>query len=66
MTDPRELLGISHHPERSGWSCYLFGDPNNIAGSVIYTPTKGTEPNWFHRWMQSLCFGVKWVKKWLT
>ena len=25
--------------------------------------TKGLEPNWFHRWMQSLCFGVKWVKK---
>jgi hypothetical protein len=63
MSDPIELLRISHHPERSGWCCYLVGDPNNIEGSVMYRPAKGMEPNWFHRWMQSLCFGVKWVKK---
>lgn len=62
MTDPREVLRILSHPEKSDWCCYLFGGPN-VGGSVIFTPAKGLEPNWFHRWMQSLCFGVKWVKK---
>ena len=62
MTDPREIIRIAYPPENSEWSCYLFGGPN-IAGSVIYKPANGLEPNWFHRWMQSLCFGVKWVKK---
>lgn len=62
MTDPREVLRILSHPEKSDWCCYLFGGPD-VGGSVIFTPAKGLEPNGFHRWMQSLCFGVKWVKK---
>ena len=62
MTDPREIIRIANQPEHSEWSCYLFGGPN-MAGSVIFRPANGLEPNWFHRWMQSLCFGVKWVKK---
>lgn len=62
MTDPREIIRITNQPEHSEWSCYLFGGPN-IAGSVIFRPANSLEPNWFHRWMQSLCFGVKWVKK---
>ena len=61
-TDPREVLRIAHQPETSEWSCYMLGGPD-VGGSVIFRPAKGLEPNWFHRWMQSLCCGVKWVKK---
>ena len=37
------------------WRCQL------IPGT--YFPVeKGTEPNWFHRKMQTLCFGFVWSK----
>lgn len=42
-------------PEPSDWKM--------IHGDITYVPTKGNEPNWFHRKMQELAFGFKWVKK---
>lgn len=44
--------------EYSDWRCELFGGPCGI----VWAPVKGNEPNWFHRKMQELCFGVKWRK----
>ena len=49
---------VNLNPPRSDWQCILFGGPT----SVVFTPAKGQEPNWFHRKMQELCFGVKWKK----
>lgn len=43
-------------PERSLWGCQLI--PN-----VIFVPYKDCEPNWFHRLMQRLAFGVIWKKR---
>ncbi|CAB5220621.1 hypothetical protein UFOVP245_4 [uncultured Caudovirales phage] len=42
-------------PEPSGWKCY-------ITHNMVLVPDKGKHPNWFHRQMQRLCFGFKWVK----
>lgn len=51
-------------PKRSDWHCYLFGDADRPGpGSVVFIPTEGNEPNWFHRKMQELCFGIQWRKK---
>jgi hypothetical protein len=41
--------------ERSKWKCHLTGD-------TVYHPMKGKEPNRFHRLMQRIVFGFKWVK----
>lgn len=49
-------------PERSEWSCYLFGNRPGGAG-IVYTPNKGKEPNWFVRWMMKICFDCLWVKE---
>ena len=48
--------------EPSDWHCFLLGDMKTISGSLVWRPAKGTEPNWFHRMMQELCFGIKWRK----
>jgi hypothetical protein len=45
-------------PKASNWQCQVFGGPMGI----VWTPREGQEPNWFHRKMQELCFGVKWKK----
>lgn len=45
--------------EYSEWRCELFG----TGSSMTLTPIKGTEPNWFWRWMQWLAFGNRWYKK---
>jgi len=42
------------------WQCELFGAGPN---GMILTPNEGSEPNWFWRQMQYLCFGNKWVRK---
>lgn len=39
-------------PERSDWQCWVTGD-------VMYRPTKGSEPNAFHRLMQRIAFGFR-------
>lgn len=43
--------------ERSDWMCRVFG------GEITITPEKGKEPNRFHRFMQEIIFGVKWVRR---
>jgi len=51
-------------PEKSGWKVWLMGDyGKNQHGAIVYHPNKGQEPNWFHRKMQELCFGVQWRKE---
>jgi hypothetical protein len=43
-------------PKKSDWSA-------QVLGNIFFTPDMGKEPNWFHRKMQELCFGIKWRKK---
>jgi hypothetical protein len=46
-------------PPSSDWEATL------IAGggwSYVLRPARGSEPNAFHRFMQRLCFGIKWRK----
>ena len=50
-------------PERSEWSCYLFGNNPKINDGIKYTPLKGKEPNWFVRWMMKVCFDCTWIKE---
>jgi len=38
-----------------GWKVWLMKD-------TCRSVEKGKEPNWFHRKMQTLCFGFKWEK----
>jgi hypothetical protein len=45
-------------PKASNWQCQIIGGPMG----VVFTPAEGSEPNWFHRKMQELCFGFKWRK----
>ena len=52
-------LTVDSMPKRSDWQCEVIGGPMGL----ILVPTKGNEPNWFHRKMQELCFGFKWRKK---
>ena len=44
----------------SDWQCQLFGCGEY---GIVYTPSKGKEPNIFWRWMQYICFGNKWVRR---
>lgn len=39
-----------------GWRC-------QIMEHVLWTPPNGKAPNWFHRKMQELFFGVKWFNE---
>lgn len=55
---PDTELHIIKAPEMSDWECHIFG-PQGVA----ITPKKGHVPNWFHRKMQELIFGVKWKRK---
>jgi hypothetical protein len=41
-------------PQLSDWRGHICG--------VDYIPTKGNEPNRFHRFMQRLAFGIVWRK----
>lgn len=49
------IIGKISLPERSNWTC-VFCDEFRL------TPKLNKEPNWFHRKMQEICFGVKWIK----
>lgn len=51
--DPGKVRWFAFAQEGSAWSCWL-------TESTVWTPPKGEEPNTFHRFMQRLCFGVKW------
>ncbi|RYG90126.1 MAG: hypothetical protein EON59_00670 [Alphaproteobacteria bacterium] len=44
----------------SEWHCALF--PGEQGSAVIIHPKKGGEPNAFHRKMQELVFGVRWIR----
>jgi len=37
----------------NGWRCELID-------GVIWSPPNGNAPNWFHRKMQQLIFGIRW------
>lgn len=41
--------------KRSDWSA--------SCADITWIPREGYEPNWFHRKMQEICFGIKWRKK---
>ena len=47
-------------PEASDWQCEMFGTGPT---GMILRPRKGSEPNFFWRWMQYLCFGNRWVRR---
>lgn len=47
-------------PKPSQWRAILVGDKKGYG--VEFRPQTGQEPNAFHRFMQRLCFGVRWVK----
>ena len=51
METKMEIKGLM----KSKWKCHLTGD-------TIYHPMEGKEPNRFHRFMQGIAFGFKWVK----
>lgn len=52
------LVSLIHVPEKSDWQAHIFGN-----GDLVFVPTKGSEPNRFHRFMQKLCFGIVWKRK---
>lgn len=53
-----KISTVSLPPKASNWQCQVIGGPMGI----VFTPAEGSEPNWFHRKMQELCFGFKWKK----
>ncbi len=53
-----EVWTLVQPPKESEWKCYILGDDDG----VVYRPREGHEPNWFHRLMQRLAFGFRWVK----
>ena len=59
VIEESKIKSLDKPPVASDWQCHLIDGPNGL----ILTPTKGNEPNWFHRKMQELCFGFKWRKK---
>ena len=54
---------IDEPKKPSKWVCYLSGNPTNVANTVTFNPAEENEPCWFHRKMQELCFGFKWIKE---
>lgn len=56
-----EEFKLAETPKYSDWQCYLIGKGNDY--SFVINPTIGNVPNAFHRFMQELCFGFRWVKK---
>lgn len=61
-TYPTPPLQVCANPKLSDWECWLVGEPGKPWGTKLI-PTQGTEPCWFHRKMQELCFGFKWRKR---
>ena len=49
---------VKQVPRSTKWKCQ-WGGPMGI----VFIPMAGHEPNWFHRRMQELVFGVNWVKQ---
>jgi hypothetical protein len=61
LTVRNDVLRTSIPPERSEWTCYMFGAVNGEG--IQYTPAKGREPHWFARWMMRICFDCRWVNE---
>ena len=45
------------------WNTVKRSDWSASVADITWTPREGYEPNWFHRKMQEICFGIKWRKK---
>ena len=56
-----ELRGWSTYDQMTikvpkyGWKCQLME-------GTFWQVEEGKQPNWFHRKMQSICFGFNWEK----
>ena len=59
VIEPSKINSSIKIPEQSDWECEIIGGPMGLT----FIPTKGNEPNWFHRMMQELCFGFKWRQR---
>jgi len=46
-------------PPLSSWRCEVFGSG---PGGIVWRPREGLVPNAFHRFMQRLCFGCRWIR----
>jgi len=55
MSDPIYQFSAPK-PSSDEWEAVIFGD-------IIFIPVKGGQPNWFHRYMQRLAFGIVWGRK---
>ena len=61
IVDPKKI-SFFQVPERSDWKCYMFGNRPDKTG-IVYIPEKGSEPNFFVRFMMRICFDCLWVKE---
>jgi hypothetical protein len=59
VVEDSRITSVNFPPKPSDWQCQIIGGPMG----VVFVPTQGNEPNWFHRKMQELAFGFKWRKK---
>lgn len=64
MTIIDEATGINYSigPEWSVLRPPKYSYHLHITPSFIINIVEGREPNWFHRWMQKICFGFRWEK----
>jgi len=51
---PPDMM-VLKNPEYADWQIRHAG--------IVYVPLKGSEPNWFHRWMQRVAFGFRWERR---
>jgi hypothetical protein len=58
--DPSGYIASASLPKASKWRCEMYGlGPTG----VILRPMVGNEPTWFHRAMQRVLLGHKWIKE---
>lgn len=58
-----EDAGFIQFPEKSEWTCYMFGNTATDNTGIVWRPYKRNVPNWFVRWMMKICFACTWVKE---
>lgn len=54
MSERTDAVEVTR-PQLSNWRVHLMN-------GVVFTPKNNCEPNWFHRRMQELAFGVRWER----
>lgn len=54
-----EAISLLEEPILSTWTLYPFGRDRFY---FSYKPRAGAVPNFFHRFMQRICFGFIWEK----